>query len=182
MKNEHTKEQILAAAQRVVVEKGAGALTLDAVARVAGVSKGGLLYHFPSKEALVSGMIDGLCAAFEQALAEAIEREQDTRPGRWTRAYVRATFATDRDAQAVGAALLAAVANNFELVAPFRRRMAAWQAQIEQDGLDPALATAIRLAADGLWFADLGDFAAPQGEQRAQILATLIALTEGIRV
>lgn len=173
-----TRQQILRAAQQVVVEQGANALTLEAVARAADVSKGGLLYHFPTKEALISGMIDELCVVFEAALAETAAEDKGE-AGRFTRAYLRATFATDREAQVVGAALFAAVANNFELVAPFRSRMRQWQAQIEQDGLDPALATAIRLAADGLWFADLGDFAAPQGEQRGQVLQRLIKLTEG---
>ena len=37
---------------------GAVHLTLDAVAERAGVSKGGLLYHFPSKESLLQAMVD----------------------------------------------------------------------------------------------------------------------------
>ena len=51
-------ERLLDAAERLVSEVGAGHLTLEAVARAAGVSKGGLLYHFPSKEALLQAMID----------------------------------------------------------------------------------------------------------------------------
>ena len=37
--------------------KGVAKLTLEAVAKEAGVSKGGLLYHFSNKEALIEGMI-----------------------------------------------------------------------------------------------------------------------------
>ena len=44
------RQAILEAAERVVTEAGAAHLTLDAVAGKAGVSKGGLLYHFPSKK------------------------------------------------------------------------------------------------------------------------------------
>jgi AcrR family transcriptional regulator len=51
------RERLLDAAERVVVEAGATHLTLDAVAKSAGVSKGGLLYHFPSKESLLEGMM-----------------------------------------------------------------------------------------------------------------------------
>ena len=47
------RERILEAAERVITEVGAAHLTLDAVAQAAGVSKGGLLYHFPSKESLL---------------------------------------------------------------------------------------------------------------------------------
>ena len=45
------RDRILEAAERVVAEVGAARLTLDVVAQAAGVSKGGLLYHFPSKRA-----------------------------------------------------------------------------------------------------------------------------------
>ena len=41
-----TRKRLLDAAAAVVRRDGAGALTLDAVAAEAGVSKGGLLYHF----------------------------------------------------------------------------------------------------------------------------------------
>jgi AcrR family transcriptional regulator len=50
-----------------VVEEGVSGMTLEAVAREAGVSKGGLLYHFPSKEALIGGMIGRLIDRFEAA-------------------------------------------------------------------------------------------------------------------
>ncbi|MDT2241973.1 TetR/AcrR family transcriptional regulator [Paenibacillus larvae] len=51
------RQHILDAACRIVKELGAVHLTLDAVAKEARVSKGGLLYHFPSKEALIQEMI-----------------------------------------------------------------------------------------------------------------------------
>ncbi|MEO2167455.1 MAG: TetR/AcrR family transcriptional regulator, partial [bacterium] len=50
-----TRAKILDAAEDLILEAGATGLILDEVARRAGVSKGGLLYHFPSKADLVSG-------------------------------------------------------------------------------------------------------------------------------
>lgn len=50
------RDRILEAAHRVVSDLGAGHLTLEAVALAAGVSKGGLLYHFPTKEALIAAV------------------------------------------------------------------------------------------------------------------------------
>lgn len=43
---------ILDTATKIVMENDYNALTLDAVAKQAGISKGGLLYHFPNKELL----------------------------------------------------------------------------------------------------------------------------------
>ncbi|MFC4224956.1 TetR/AcrR family transcriptional regulator [Lysinibacter cavernae] len=60
------RERILEAYTSLLMEGNERAATLDAVAALAGVSKGGLLYHFPSKEALASGLIaelDVLAAA-----------------------------------------------------------------------------------------------------------------------
>lgn len=55
-----SREKILDAAAELVGEIGAGRLTLDAVAERSGLSKGGLLYNFPSKEALLQAMIQRL--------------------------------------------------------------------------------------------------------------------------
>lgn len=52
-----TRARILAAAAKVSCEAGPAALSLDAVAAEAGVSKGGLLYHFPSKHELLRSMV-----------------------------------------------------------------------------------------------------------------------------
>ena len=54
------RESVLDAFERILIEDGGRAATMDATARVAGVSKGGLLYHFGSKEALESGLIERL--------------------------------------------------------------------------------------------------------------------------
>lgn len=39
-------------------------LTLDAVSKRSGISKGGLIHHFPTKEALVEGVVDELIRQF----------------------------------------------------------------------------------------------------------------------
>lgn len=55
---EVTRSKILNAAADLIGTHGANHLTLEEVARLAGVSKGGLLYHFPSKEALLTAMVE----------------------------------------------------------------------------------------------------------------------------
>ncbi|HEX7394670.1 MAG TPA: helix-turn-helix domain-containing protein, partial [Anaerolineaceae bacterium] len=65
-----TKKNILKAANKVILDKGADALTLEAVALEAGISKGGLLYHFPSKKQLIQGMIESMIARVDSTLQE----------------------------------------------------------------------------------------------------------------
>ncbi|WP_430593082.1 TetR/AcrR family transcriptional regulator [Humidisolicoccus flavus] len=68
------RDTILREFSLLVTVTGERAATLEATARAAGVSKGGLLYHFGSKSALVDGVIarleelvDADCAAIEHS-------------------------------------------------------------------------------------------------------------------
>ena len=67
----NSREKILAAAADVARETGPGSLSLDAVASRAGVSKGGLLYNFPTKAKLMQGLVEGYLRDFGQALESA---------------------------------------------------------------------------------------------------------------
>ena len=62
------RAQLLDAALAVIRRDGAQALTLDAVAAEAGVSKGGVLYHFATKRALIDGLVDRWLDDFEARL------------------------------------------------------------------------------------------------------------------
>jgi len=170
-----TREAILKAANQVVMEGGVTRLTLEAVAQAAGVSKGGLLYHFPSKDALVKGMIEYLNEAFNASIRRAYEADQGPVQGRWLRSFIRATFSSEQ--VDISAGLLAAVALNPALLAPNRSNYQAWQQQIEADGVDPAMATIVRLAVDGLFFSELLDFAPPQQSLREAVLNRLLEMT-----
>jgi AcrR family transcriptional regulator len=74
------RDRVLDAYETLLIEAGPAAATLDAVAAGAGVSKGGLLYHFASKDALGAGLLDRLrerSAADADALAALRERLGD---------------------------------------------------------------------------------------------------------
>ena len=60
--------------------RGVPGLTLEAAARGAGVSKGGLLYHFASKEALLAALLARLAEFVSQDFAAGM-RPPATRPG-----------------------------------------------------------------------------------------------------
>lgn len=65
------RQQILDAYEDLLIDKGLAAVTLDAVAAKADVSKGGLLYHFRSKEALLDGLIERLLDRTRQDMERA---------------------------------------------------------------------------------------------------------------
>jgi AcrR family transcriptional regulator len=150
---------------------GAQALTLDAVAAEAGVSKGGLLYHFKSKRDLLDAMVERWLGEWQDEIDESAD-------GGFLTGYVHATHLggvapEQRDAEF---GLVAALIAEPEVLEVVRRRFAEWQARAEREALDPVEATVARLAADGLWIADLLGLAPPRGELREKVLARLIEL------
>lgn len=169
------KEHLLDTALALVAEHGYAALTLDAVGQAAGVSKGGLLYHFPTKDALVSALITQLASGLDPASSG--PGAGDTTAGAAARAYLATVTGPADDAEhRATVALLAAVAHDPHLLQPVQQHYRVWQERLDADGLAGVDATIVRLAADGLWAADLFDLAPPDPTLRAAILARLAQL------
>ena len=147
-----TREAVLNAAAQIIVRLGISAFTIDAVAQEAGITKGGVLHHFPSKEALLNGLIDQVTQGFRAKLDEALEQEPAGQPGRWLRAYIRTIFSVQFENINLMPALAATVAADPQMIERIRRSMQESQVAAVNDGLDPTTATLIRLAVDGVVF------------------------------
>jgi AcrR family transcriptional regulator len=171
------REAILDAAEMVVGERGAAHLTLDAVAQRAEVSKGGLLYHFPSKEALLQAMLARLCDRFDEKKA-VILQEEPADPAAALRAHLKTAFAYMKEHKRVSAAILAAGANNPKLLDPLRERIAAELTALPGDVRQVARGLVIMLAVDGLWFNELLETMSLAPRLRRAVMAELLALAE----
>src|SRR5690242_1339809 len=92
--SQRTVGVILEAAERVIVRSGVERATIDEVAREAGVSKGGVLHHFPSKDAIILGLVEMLVSRFE---ANVLKRQADDPDpnGSFTRAFLHEATAAD---------------------------------------------------------------------------------------
>lgn len=173
-----TRDMILSAAATVVLSQGASRMTLEAVAKEAGVSKGGLLYHFPSKDALIEGMIEHMVQGLDERINQEYAHDDfGTNQGRWLRALTKTNFSSS-DLE-LSAGLTAAVLLNPDLLEPNRKAYETRQSLIEQDGVDIVLANIIRLVGDGIWFSELLGFAPPKEPLKTQIKDRLLSLTSG---
>jgi AcrR family transcriptional regulator len=171
------RERLLDAAERLVLETGAGHLTLDAVAKFAGVSKGGLLYHFPSKDALLEAMlarylhdIDARVAARSQGRGG----DSRTRRAREFRERMKVLLELPTNRRAAGAALIAASADKPELMAQCRAR---YRTVVDELAHLPGgfeCAALAMLAVSGLVFGELLQLSPYTAAERSRLVKALL--------
>ena len=177
-----TRTRILDAAEAIVRANGVAGLTLDAAARGAGVSKGGLLYHFASKEALLTGLLARLSAFIAEDF-EASVAAQPEGPGRVARAVLNWAFGLTPEAMnercdRAAAVFLAAFHHDPALLDPVRAVVARMREAVAADGLPPGHGGAILAAGDGLFMARIFGLYAPTEQERRDMRAALSRLLE----
>jgi AcrR family transcriptional regulator len=138
------RDELLDAAERLLAGQGAQALTLAAVAEEAGVSKGGLLYHFSNKDALIHGMIERLITDFDELVAQ-------QKQASYTKRYICATIASVRSGQMRRWAVVTGAAGDPSLLQPLREAMVRWHTEGLDEEPDQLAAQIVRLACEGIW-------------------------------
>jgi AcrR family transcriptional regulator len=168
------RDRVLDAYETLLIEAGPAGATLDAVAAEAQLSKGGLLYHFASKDALVAGLLarllersaadaDAIRAAPEGSTAYYLRTSAPDGgiPGGLTRTYLAALRVADgtRDPGAVRDAMAAVDADAL--------------GALRDDLGDPVLAWLVQLVGDGLYLRTLIGTPLPEGLGVADLLDRL---------
>jgi AcrR family transcriptional regulator len=152
--NSKLRDHLLDAAEAVVERQGIANLTLEAVAAEAGMSKGGLLHHFPAKDRLVEAMVRRAADSWRRCYTEGFERTPEG-PGRMSRALINHCLSDakgwTKELQRSSSACFAALAQNPSLIAPMREVYTELQRRVANDGLPPGVGEAVAAAIDGLW-------------------------------
>jgi AcrR family transcriptional regulator len=176
------RTRVLDAAEAIIQARGVAGLTLEAAARDAGVSKGGLLYHFASKEALLMALMARL-AEFMRGEYHACVEAQPPGPGRVARANLEWGFgdgerSCNEKHDRAAAIFLAAFHHDPALLDPVRAVVAQMRADNAADGLPPGLGEVIHAAADGMFMARIFRLYAPTDAQRTAMRRMLERLLE----
>jgi AcrR family transcriptional regulator len=170
-----SKEALLDAAEAIVTESGAAHLTLDAVAERAGISKGGLIYNFPTKEALLEAMIGRLIERFDQ-IREKVRGQLPSGTSNELLVEIMTIQSLPGSDDRLSSALLAVTANQPELMNSLRQR----NCQRFKDQLTSRShferSAILLFAALGLHFHDLLKMSMVSEEQRNQIFTELLRL------
>lgn len=165
VKGKETRAKIAQAAMRLASRDGLLTLTIDKVAEEAGLSKGGVMHHFATKEALLTGTISYFTEHVESVLTRLVA--EDPKPTfRWIRAMLRVYRHTHDDTASASTSgdlpesveldrfmlsVLAAAVHNPELMKPIQsigQRLLGRLTAVPEEGLDQLL---LWLTLDGLF-------------------------------
>mgnify|MGYP002682003544 FL=1 len=176
------KDKILQAACKLIEEQGMTHFTLENIAQRANVSKGGLLYHFPSKEILVQAMIEIFLKELKSSLRKDFllssqENDRTIQPINWLKNYIHICFNQKIYLNQYKYAILAALTMDPKFLLPVRKFIN--ESQEEMLSLDfSTIATMIRLTCEGLWLSELFGFQMVDDRTRINIKQKLLDLLD----
>ncbi|CAB3768126.1 TetR family transcriptional regulator [Burkholderia sp. MSh2] len=175
---DQVRAQLLAAASDIATHHGVVALTLDAVAERAGVTKGALQYHFANKQGLLDALFGQATERFAVQMAARMAADS-AGDGAAARAYVHAVLDESHPAASTDVlrVLVASMITDQDTRARWSVPMREW-ARPDPVPLEQAATLMIcRLAADGLWISTLLDSVEMPAELRAEIVRQLDAMS-----
>lgn len=144
----NASRRILEAARAIAAREGAGKITIEAVAKEAGLSKGGVLYNYPTKKALLSGLLDQMLSVHRDML-DTLPEQLPSRILRWHLETIIRSEDVDDD---LSMAILAAAASDPQLLDPLRAELTGDLERVLSDTNDPAAAMIAIMAIQGLRF------------------------------
>ena len=175
-----TRDRILDALQRILVRKGTAAVTLESVAAEAGVSKGGLLYHFRSKQAMLQGLTLRLSEDAEAEFAQATQDGVDV-----VRYFLETSLPASDEEMAlywsVIAALRSAEGLSEDGTEVLARVFGRWSELLTDYIGDPVLAETVRLVGDGLYLSALSGLPHPDPELLRRVFDRLLEQVAEVR-
>jgi len=166
---------LLEAASEIIVEQGISRLTLEEVAAQAGVSKGGLLYHFTSKDELIKGLNEETIREFRELLHQELGET-----GSYTKSYLLATL---RQLEGYGpynasSSMLAAIATNMELIQLWDEDYQQFRIEMAKEGLPLEVGLIVRLVADGFLYSRLFNSDPLSQEEGRKVIQYLLDLID----
>lgn len=166
-----TKEKLLEAASKIIITRGIGSLTLEAVAVEAGVSKGGLLYHFPNKEELIVGLNLSTLERFRESIKEGMRAGKH-----YVEAYAEATLNDlfQHEYLGIDASVLAASVNHETILDKWNEECMRFSEEMMKDEIPFELGMSLRLVCDGLWYSKIFGIGEMKEEEQRRIIAYLL--------
>jgi AcrR family transcriptional regulator len=142
-----TRERLLELAEEIVRNEGPKALTVEALATSAGVSKGGIQYSFRSKDELIRALIERWTNQFDEVL----QLESPSTSEELVDRYIKAMRVSHQATDAKMAGLLLIYLQNTENLEEARRWYRTILARLDGNTAPARAARVVFLAMEGLF-------------------------------
>lgn len=170
------RQKVLDAARRIVRERGAGKLTFEELVQESGVTRGGITYHFATKDALLRALV-------EADIEQWCELERRHRPDNADAgtaeliAYIRGHTERNEDRRRFVTGMLSAVTLDHSLLDPVRDFMERKRGETEWN--DAQLRRQLlRLASEGLFWSEIFGCGELPPAARTRLVALMERLAE----
>ncbi|CAN7349707.1 TetR/AcrR family transcriptional regulator [Bosea sp. LjRoot9] len=173
-RSERTRNAVIQAALTIIARDGAGKLTMDAIARESGISKGGVMHQFRTKQAVVKALLERQVESLDAFSRNYLASYDPSK----TQATLSSEIAIQREVLAKPTsavfAILGAIAEEPGFLAMFRELDAKRLEIIKADAPDPDLATLRWLAARGMVFTAILGLCPLSDEERQRLFERLL--------
>jgi AcrR family transcriptional regulator len=166
-----TRDRILAAARQIVEREGAGALTYEGLVQESGLTRGGITYHFPTKEALLRGLLDDDFRQWDDAEAALTPTDCDPETAKLL-GFIRTLTAQDESHRRFLCGMLSAATLDPSLMDPCRQELRDRLGRKHWSDRDLRLHL-VHLAAEGLMWQELFQMYSMPGPARARLVALM---------
>ena len=169
-KKEIDRDKVLDAAEAVILDSGGRNFTLDAVAERAGISKGGLVYTFATKDGLVHAALEREMARFQEAVRRRLG-SGPTGPVELVLAHIEEALAEDDASTQMAAFLITALVHAPDMLGPVRHLYSALLDPLRSEHGEVAEVRHALLAVEGIFLLrGLGFAEVSAGELKSVLL------------
>ncbi len=165
------KARILAAARQIVESDGAGALTFDELVKVSGITRGGITYHYPTKEDLLRALLEADFEQWDVAEAALTPGDCDPETARLL-GFIRTLTAQDESHRRFLCGMLSAATLDPSLFDPCRQELRERLGRKRWTDRDLGLHL-VHLAAEGLMWQELFQMYSMPAPARARLVALM---------
>jgi len=173
-RSERSRKAAIQAALAIIARDGPGQLTFDAIARESGISKGGLMHQFPSKGALMKGLLEHQVEYFGKFSSDYLAAAGASKAEPSLAAQIATLRETVTDSQSVAFAILAALVEDPALLAVPRELDAKGIQVIKAEATDPDLSLLRWAAARGLALSALFGLSPFSDKERERLFDRLL--------
>ncbi|SEK06588.1 TetR/AcrR family transcriptional regulator [Paraburkholderia diazotrophica] len=154
-RSENTRKKAIEAALTILTREGVGGLTFDSLSRESGISKGGLLHQFRTKNGVLKALLEHQRQQFEQIAHAHMAKVGTTKTEPCLSSQIAIYRESVKQPHSVARAVLAALVESPELLAEFKVTDAERMKKLREESSDLELSLLRYFAASGLAFNSL---------------------------